>query len=48
MSGVDKVKANEWKDKGNALLSAKDYDGAIAAYTEVCDSMHVCPFVLFL
>lgn len=36
MSEIDTAKASEWKDKGNALLSSKDFDGAIAAYTEVC------------
>jgi stress-induced-phosphoprotein 1 len=29
------MSAAEWKAKGNAALAAKDYDAAVAAYTEV-------------
>jgi hypothetical protein len=32
---ADKAKAAEWKAKGNAALSAKNFDEAITAYTQV-------------
>ncbi len=32
---MDKAKAAEFKDKGNKALSAKNFDEAIAHYTEV-------------
>ena len=37
---IDEKEANRFKSKGNAAMAARDYDGAIAAYTA---ALELCP-----